>query len=97
MTAFEEGYAFFAKQAGVQIAGFEGGTYVGKVDEEIAKLINDLNAFEGFKTKPGAPTATVPLPLKLTAENFLADEKAILSFTSKSFFSPNFSAMASDD
>lgn len=52
MTAFEEGYAFFAKQAGVQIAGFEGGIYVGQVDEEIAKLIHDLNAFEGFKTKP---------------------------------------------
>ncbi len=52
MTAFEEGYAFFAKQAGVQIAGYEGGIYVGQVDEEIAKLIHDLNAFESFKTKP---------------------------------------------
>lgn len=52
MTAFEEGYAFFAKQAGVQIAGFEGGIYVEQVDKEIAKLIHDLNAFEGFKTKP---------------------------------------------
>lgn len=52
MTAFEEGYAFFAKQAGVQISGFEGGIYVGQVDAEIAKLIHDLNAFEGFKTKP---------------------------------------------
>ena len=52
MSAFEEGYAFFAKQAGVQIAGFEGGIYVGQVDNEIEKLIHDLNAFEGFKTKP---------------------------------------------
>ena len=52
MTAFEEGYAFFAKQAGVQMAGFEAGIYVGQVDKEIEKLIHDLNAFEGFKTKP---------------------------------------------
>lgn len=52
MTAFEEGFAFYAKQAGVQIAGFEGEAYVGRVDEEIAKLIQDLNAFDGFKTKP---------------------------------------------
>ena len=52
MTAFEEGYAFFAKQAGVQIAGYEGGIYVGEVDSEIAKLLQDLNAFDGFKTRP---------------------------------------------
>ena len=52
MTAFEEGFAFYAKQAGVQIARFEGEAYVGRVDEEIAKLIQDLNAFDGFKTKP---------------------------------------------
>ena len=52
MTAFEEGYAFFEKQAGVQIAGYEGSAYVGRVDDEIAKLLHDLNAFEGFKTKP---------------------------------------------
>lgn len=52
MTAFEEGYAFFAKQAGVQMAGFEAGIYVGQVDKKIEKLIHDLNAFEGFKTKP---------------------------------------------
>lgn len=53
MTAFEEGFAFFAKQAGVQVAGYEGGTYVGQVDDEIAKLLADMNAFDGFKTKPG--------------------------------------------
>ena len=52
MSAFEEGYAFFTKQAGVQMAGFEAGIYVGQVDKEIEKLIHDLNAFEGFKTKP---------------------------------------------
>ena len=54
MGAFEEGYAFFEKQAGVQYAGYEGGVYVDQVDAEIAKLIHDLNAFEGFKTKPDA-------------------------------------------
>lgn len=52
MNAFEEGYTFFAKQAGVQIAGYEGSIYVGKVDDEIAKLLQDLNAFDGFKTEP---------------------------------------------
>ena len=54
MSAFEEGYAFFEKQAGVRYAGYEGGVYVDQVDVEIAKLIHDLNAFEGFKTKPDA-------------------------------------------
>ena len=54
MSAFEEGYALFEKQAGVRYAGYEGGVYVDQVDVEIAKLIHDLNAFEGFKTKPDA-------------------------------------------
>ena len=54
MDAFEEGYAFFEKQAGVQFACHEGGVYVDQDDAEIAKLIHDLNAFEGFKTKPDA-------------------------------------------
>ena len=44
MSAFEEGYAFFEKQAGVRYAGYEGGVYVDQVDVEIAKLIHDLNA-----------------------------------------------------
>ena len=36
MSAFEEGYAFFEKQAGVRYAGYEGGVYVDQVDVEIA-------------------------------------------------------------
>ena len=31
MSAFEEGYAFFEKQAGVPYAGYEGGVYVDQV------------------------------------------------------------------
>jgi uncharacterized protein YqgC (DUF456 family) len=54
MSAFEEGYAFFEKQTGVQYAGYAGGVYVDQIDMEIAKLLRDLNAFEGFKTKPDA-------------------------------------------
>lgn len=50
MNAFEEGYAFFEKQAGVQVAAHLGGEYVAQVDAEIAKLLADLNAFDGFKT-----------------------------------------------
>lgn len=50
MNAFEEGYAFFEKQAGVQMAAHLGGEYVAQVDAEIAKLLADLNAFDGFKT-----------------------------------------------
>lgn len=50
MNAFEEGYAFFEKQAGVQMAAHMGGEYVAHVDDEIAKLLADLNAFDGFKT-----------------------------------------------
>ena len=45
MTPFEEGYAFFVKQVGVQVAGFEGGAYVGRVNNEIESLIKALNAF----------------------------------------------------
>lgn len=52
MTAFEEGYAFFEKNTGVQMAGFEGSAYVESVDAEINKLLHDLNAFNGFLTKP---------------------------------------------
>lgn len=52
MTAFEEGYAFFQKQTGAQIAGFESSEYVGQVNEEIDKLLADLNAFNSFKTEP---------------------------------------------
>ena len=52
MTPFEEGYAFFVKQVGVQVAGFEGGAYVGQVNNEIESLIKALNAFKGFKTSP---------------------------------------------
>lgn len=50
MNAFEEGYAFFEKQAGVQMAARLGGEYVALVDKEITKLLTDLNAFDGFKT-----------------------------------------------
>ena len=32
MNAFEEGYAFFEKQAGVQMAAHLGGEYVAQVD-----------------------------------------------------------------
>ena len=48
MTAFEEGYAFFEKQAGIQVSVYEGGGYVAQVDAEIARLIADLNAFDGY-------------------------------------------------
>lgn len=50
MNAFEEGYAFFEKQAGVQMAVHLGDEYVVQVDAKIAKLLADLNAFDGFKT-----------------------------------------------
>lgn len=50
MNAFEEGYAFFEKQAGVQSVAYLGSEYVAQVDTEIAKLLADLNAFNGFKT-----------------------------------------------
>lgn len=52
MTAFEEGYAFFEKNTGVQMAGFEGSAYVESVDAEVNKLLHDLNAFNGFLTNP---------------------------------------------
>lgn len=50
MTAFEEGYAFFEKQAGVQVAGGAAGAYVGRINDAIGTLLNDLNSFRGFNT-----------------------------------------------
>lgn len=50
MTAFEEGYAFFARQAGANMAAQISDGYVGIVNAEIEKLASDLNRFAGFQT-----------------------------------------------
>ena len=54
MDAFAEGYSFFEKNSGSYTAAAMGDAYVGDVNNEIATLLKDMNAFEGFKTKPDA-------------------------------------------
>ncbi|WP_195405316.1 hypothetical protein [Streptococcus constellatus] len=50
MSDFENGYKFFESNS----AGFVGANYTAEyvvdVEDEIAKLVKDLNSFEGFKT-----------------------------------------------
>ena len=50
MGGFEEGYTYFAKNASAYAAATMSDSYVTNVNEEIDKLIKDLNSFEGFKT-----------------------------------------------
>lgn len=50
MEAFAEGYSFFEENFGNYVAAMKGDKYVGNVNEEIQKLINDMNSFKGFKT-----------------------------------------------
>ena len=52
MQGFREGYEFFQKNTGDSVAAGRGADYVGNVNDEIEKLVNDLNAFKGFKTDP---------------------------------------------
>lgn len=50
MGGFEEGYTYFSKNASAYAAATMSDSYVTNVNEEIDKLIKDLNSFEGFKT-----------------------------------------------
>lgn len=50
MSDFENGYKFFeSNSAGFVGANYTAG-YVADVENEIDKLVKDLNSFEGFKT-----------------------------------------------
>ena len=50
MVGFEEGYTYFEKNASAYVASTMSDSYVASVNDEIEKLVNDLNSFEGFKT-----------------------------------------------
>lgn len=50
MGVFEEGYTYFAKNASAYAAATMSDSYVTNVNDEIDKLVKDLNSFEGFKT-----------------------------------------------
>lgn len=50
MDAFQEGYDYFAKNAGAANAAFAGQAYVDGVQGAIDNLTNDLNSFKGFQT-----------------------------------------------
>lgn len=50
MVGFEEGYTYFEKNASAYVASTMSDFYVASVNDEIEKLVNDLNSFEDFKT-----------------------------------------------
>lgn len=52
MTAFSEGYDYAAQHLGSQVATGGSDRYVAQVEDAIETLRRNLNAFEGFKTKP---------------------------------------------
>ena len=50
MVGFEEGYTYFEKNASAYAAATMSDSYVASVNDEINKLVQDLNSLEGFKT-----------------------------------------------
>ena len=50
MVGFEEGYTYFEKNVSAYAAATMSDSYVVSVNDEIEKLVKDLNSFEGFKT-----------------------------------------------
>lgn len=54
MEGFAEGYSFFEKNSGSYTAAAMGDAYVHDVADAIGILHDDLNAFNGFRTKPDA-------------------------------------------
>lgn len=54
MEGFEEGYSFFEKNSESYMAAFMGDSYVHDVTDAIGVLCDDLNDFNGFRTKPEA-------------------------------------------
>lgn len=50
MAGFEEGYKFFADNSPAMYGSEISDSYIGAVEEEINKLIDDLNSFEGYDT-----------------------------------------------
>ena len=54
MEGFAEGYSFFEKNSGSYTSAAMGNAYVQDVADVINILRKDLNAFNGFHTKPDA-------------------------------------------
>lgn len=50
MVGFAEGYKFFVDNSSAIIGAEVSDSYIGAVNEEIYKLVRNLNTFEGFKT-----------------------------------------------
>ena len=50
MVGFEEGYKFFVDNSSAIVGAEMSGSYVGAVNDEINKLVSNLNSFEGFNT-----------------------------------------------
>lgn len=54
MEGFAEGYSFFEKNSGSYTAAAMGDAYVCDITDAIGVLRDDMNAFNGFNTKPDA-------------------------------------------
>lgn len=54
MEGFAEGYSFFEKNSGSYTAAAMGDAYVRDITDAIGVLRDDINAFNGFNTKPDA-------------------------------------------
>lgn len=50
MDRFQEGYSYFEKNSSTSTAGAISNSYVASINEEIHKLVHDLNSLEGFQT-----------------------------------------------
>ena len=50
MTDFERGYSFFAEHLDAYVSALDGEEYIGTIDEEISKFIDNLKRFDGYQT-----------------------------------------------
>ena len=50
MTDFERGYSFFAEHLDAYVPALDGAKYVGTINEEIKKFIENLKKFDGYQT-----------------------------------------------
>ena len=90
MDAFAEGYTFFEKNSGSYTGATIGDAYVGKVNREIATLLKNMNAFEGFKTKSDAFKGNIladsNIPIKIVSDRL---GHSSTSFTADVYIHPD--------
>lgn len=50
MNGFKEGYNFFLENAGTVLAAFNSDNYIDSINEQVDKLVQELNDFDGYET-----------------------------------------------